>query len=252
MHHVRPFYAAVAFVLIFTTGPTLAGAEPGTAASGDDPTPSLVEQTWRVDNAAEDERIAAVGLRPRTISGQSLARAALVRSAGLYESGGAADTTRSYKNPALAFTLSFSATVLPAGVGLISASEGNGGLGVLGIWLGGLIGPSIGHFYARDTQGWWGLVIRGASTAVFITTAFWALEDDFYSDTSDDEGGEDAVQGILLFGSMIAFAGSALFDLATAHTSAQDYNEEHGLSAQVRPTYDPVTDGTGLTVRVQF
>jgi hypothetical protein len=197
------------------------------------PPQGLVTAAWRAQNAPGQADVERQALQsPATLSRRDLARSALNE----------ADTTRSYKDPQQALWLSGGGTVVPVGIGaLILSADSGSGVGLTLLAVGGILGPSLGHVYAED----WGQAIIGTlvRTALGIVTLAGLVVAAF---TSSSDGSAAFVLGGL------AFIASGVFDIVTAPDSAQDYNEEHGLSAQVRPTYDPVTDGTGLTVRVQF
>jgi hypothetical protein len=77
------------------------------------------------------------------------------------------DSTRPHKSPGTAFALSFLSTAAPIAVGV--GMNNGGGAGVF--LAGGVVGPSVGHFYAGQTvRGVVTAGLRGAGTALFINS----------------------------------------------------------------------------------
>lgn len=106
-----------------------------------------------------------------------------------------------------------------------------------------LVGPSLGHFYAGDSQqAWIGIGLRTVGGGVFLEGVASEIA------AAEKSSGPNAatVVGALIVG------GSAIYDIVTASGSAREYNEAHGLNAQVTPTVGPRGEQVGLALRVSF
>jgi hypothetical protein len=129
-----------------------------------------------------------------------------------------------YKSPGRALGYSLGGTVLLApafGAGL-------------------LIGPSFGHFYAGNgKQATYGILIRGGGAAVGLTGWGMILES------------SESAFTLMTIGLAI-IVGSAIYDIATVGQAARQYNETHGLTAQVTPTVGPRGEQVGLSLHVSF
>ena len=216
------------------------------AAAGEEP--SLIVD--RFPQVLVYSSVSSVGarLQPADIPASRRAHPLLLDGAG----GSAAnDTTRSPKSPLRAFGWSFGPTALAMGGPALLAEDQLGTVGVLTLAFGGIVGPSLGHFYAENrSQAWWGIGIRATSSAVFVGAGVWALnETDWFG---DDEDSAAAVPSALALTAFLTFAASGLFDIFNAPDSANDYNARHGLNAQVLPQYHPATEGVGLAVRISL
>ena len=115
------------------------------------------------------------------------------------------------------------------------------------LWIfGAFMGPSLGHFYAENTsQALIGIGIRlggGALGALGFGAALSAS-------LEGNSGGGGAV--LLLVGGLTGLV-SMGYDIFTADDAARDYNEAHGLNAQVAPTVGPRGEQVGLALRVSF
>jgi len=160
------------------------------------------------------------------------------------------DTTRSPKNPLFAFGLSAGTTALSMGGPVLLADDQLGAAGSLTLALGGIVGPSLGHWYAENrSRAWWGIGIRTASSAAFVGTGLWALNE---TDWFGGDDGASTLPSLLAFTAFLTFISSGLFDIFNAPDSANDYNARHGLRAQVLPQYHPTAGRAGLTLRIQL
>jgi hypothetical protein len=126
---------------------------------------------------------------------------------------------------------------------------------VLGIGL--VVGPAFGHYYANNRlQASIGTGIRGLSAGVVLVGTF-AAAGQVYTDPDIGSGSEDGEVVDQTY-ARIAAAGlgvliaSALVDIVMAPFAAQDYNQDHGLEASVRPTAGPGADQVGVALQVQF
>jgi len=209
------------------------------AAPGDSP-PIFVGSSQALVTAAEPFR-ATDALTLRRIS------ARLPDSPG---DSTAVDTTRSAKSPLQAFGWSFGPTVLAIGGPALLADDQLGTVAALTVALGGIVGPSLGHFYAENrSRAWWGIGIRATSSAVFVGAGVWALNE---IDWLGDEDSAASVPGALAFIAFLTFTASGLLDIFNAPDSANEYNARHDLRAQVLPQYHPTTGSAGLTVRLRW
>lgn len=103
-----------------------------------------------------------------------------------------------------------------------------------------LIGPSFGHFYAGNgKQAMSGILIRGGGAAVGLRGWGMLLEN------------PESAFTLMTIGLAI-IVGSAIYDIATAGEAARQYNEVHGLTAQVTPTVGPRGEQVGLSLQVSF
>jgi len=151
----------------------------------------------------------------------ALAAASLVAyapSAQAGESGNfsaAADSVPARKSGSTAFLISALSTFVPAGLGVVQASGTDGGAGGVLVFLGTLVGPSAGHFYAgKPGRALRGIGIRAAAVggmgAAFAMA--WNRSD------SNAEG--------LAYASLAIYGVSALVDIATAPGSARAHNQK--------------------------
>lgn len=103
-----------------------------------------------------------------------------------------------------------------------------------------VLGPSVGHFYAGNTQqALTGIAIRTGSAAAGGTGVLLSFETDY-------------VGPLLLATGVLVMGGSILYDTVTAWDSAQEYNELHRVRTAMVPTVNPAATQAGLTVRVTF
>lgn len=106
--------------------------------------------------------------------------------------------------------------------------------------VGAVVGPAFGHFYAGNSQqAWAGIALRTGGVGAASIGGVLAL-------------GAPRVGWGLLTGGALVVIGSALYDIVTAPGSAHEYNEPHGLSAQVASTVGPRAEQVGLSLCVSF
>jgi len=185
------------------------------------------------------------------------------------------DTIRAPKRVDLATLYGVGGTLLPVAGGTALLDRANesytpireqraGTLGMAGLAVGLLVGPSLGHFYAQNRdRAWTGMVIRG-SAIVSGTLAFWAYPVPDLSATPDRTSSvngsssgidQSAVRGILSWvmvasGAVLVFR--SFYDLASTPQSVYDYNDQPNVRAQVTPHVSPGQKAAGLTLRVHF
>lgn len=149
------------------------------------------------------------------------------------------------KSPERALAYSLGGTAGPAFLGPSLATTSTAGWreGVgWGLLIGGIfVGPSLGHFYAENNgQAWGGILIRGGSAALGL----WGNWIRIFEDSGRGKA--------LVATGALGFAGSLLYDIATAYSAAQDYNQAHGPKARVMPKVGPQGRQAGLSLQVQF
>lgn len=147
------------------------------------------------------------------------------------------------KSPKRALFYSLGATVLPTAAGM---NVGDAGAGVVLVLLGAGLGPSIGHLYAgNNDQALVGIGLRVGGGALgtlgFASALNASLE-------GQDAGGSGA---LFLVGGLTVLI-SGVYDIFTADNAAREYNEAHGLNAQMTPTVGPRGEQAGLALRVSF
>ena len=127
-----------------------------------------------------------------------------------------------------AFALSAGGTALSVGVVAIGASTGRRDVAVAGL-LSSLVTPSAGEIYAGELPTW-GMGIRIVSAGVAIAGVSEALKCPLASNSCPGVGG-------LLAASALGYASGIIYDLATAGTAVDHYNER--LRLRVTPTVIP-------------
>lgn len=160
----------------------------------------------------------------------------------------------SNKDPQKAFWLACGHTVIPIATGLsiaiIGSSNVEGSRAVLAfgsMTYGAAIGPSMGNFYARDfKRGLTGIGLRLVGAALFASGVAEAM-----ADGNDDEwNGDSRDQDALMIGGVALVAGSTLWNILSAPTSARQYNARRGLS--VSPYYIPHNRSYNVALRITF
>lgn len=154
------------------------------------------------------------------------------------------------KSPTKASNLSLGGTLLPTAAGIaVLAAEPDGAAQVAGatsLFFGLIVGPSLGHAYARNgDRCLFGIgfrtVIIGATTALIFT-----------SDDHGSIGPDEGDMGVLLFVAVMV-AVSSIWDIAAAPGSVREYNRKNGLGEySVTPTFDPVKKQVGLRVSLSI
>lgn len=132
------------------------------------------------------------------------------------------------------------------------------GFGRVAVVVGGVVGPSAGHFYVRNRgQAWNGIAVRGSASAVGAlavwrlrhTTGQVACPNTTACDAPEREI-EQVLTGVLLGVAVTTVLFRTVYDLATTWRAARRYNEAQGFS--VRPTFDVVDRRVGMTARWAF
>ena len=148
------------------------------------------------------------------------------------------------KSPILAVGLSLGGTAVPLLASAFAADTHD----KAGLWAVGLsLGPSLGNYYAENRRRVKrGLKIRGIGASITGVGMVLMLGAVF--------GGEKA-ETVALWVTGAGFgtvAGGAAYDIVTAWDSATDYNEAHGLSAELAPAVGPRGEQVGLALQVSF
>jgi hypothetical protein len=152
------------------------------------------------------------------------------------------------KSEALAFSLSLFGTLIPLSIGLF---------GVRLAFLGCLIGPSLGYFYA----GLWGRALLGigirtlAGAAIFSGAAmgFTGILAGIWAGSQKEAKKAATVGSLLALGGVILFAGSGLWDIFSVKSAVRDHNQllqEKKLS--LAPFYIPSSKTIGIQVHFSF
>lgn len=151
-------------------------------------------------------------------------------------------------SPGTAVLLSAGATVASWTV-MIAAAHDNSrateGLALTGA-LGTMIGPSLGHWYARDYLTV-GLGVRVLGAGAMLGGAATAFRDLFDFDGNRDDSGA----AVLLVGGLIAYGAGSVYDIATAGSAATRYNA-HRHQLAVAPLVNPTSGSYGLALGGQF
>lgn len=124
---------------------------------------------------------------------------------------------------------------------------------VLGIGL--VVGPAFGHYYANNRlQASIGIGLRVVAGGVAVVglagTVLVEIDEVFFDGDSDGIDGPRAKRMAGIGGGIVL--ASVLVDIVMAPFAAQDYNQDHGLEASVRPTAGPGADQVGVALQVQF
>ena len=133
------------------------------------------------------------------------------------------------KDPSTALALSLGGTLASGALVAIGAAANNGDIAAAGV-LSSLVTPSLGEWYAGKPVTL-GLGLRAASAIAFVAGADEAFKCFLADDTCHNNTTE---AGILLFGGLAGYATGTIYDIATAKSSAREYNVHH---LQLAPTY---------------
>jgi hypothetical protein len=151
-----------------------------------------------------------------------------------------------------ALRLSLFSTVAPIATGVIliaagssssSALQATGGIMMLA---GGLLGPSVGHFYAANAgQAMLGIGMRSLAFGVGTVAAYAII-------LSDDGTGFILAYVAFIGGAAVTVAW-AIYDIVDAPKSAERYNEK-SRSARIRltPIYFAAESAPGIAVQLEF
>ena len=150
------------------------------------------------------------------------------------------------KSPGRAFLYSFFGTAIPVGIGGGTALGKNelsaGALVAIG---GGVVGPSLGHFYAqRYGRAIRGIVVRGAAAGIAAGVAVSSSS----SSSEPNESGAVLFVGSALLGIVFLVA-----DIAGAPHSARVHNEKvAGARVSAAPFAGPIAGAPGVGLRLAF
>ena len=155
------------------------------------------------------------------------------------------------KNTALLYSLG--STLVPLGVGA-TFMYGNETIknktfrtGVIISGSGFLIGPGIGHLYAKNRHKFLtGILLRSVSAGVA------SLELLLWSNTSSWDSGSE-FEGFFVVVGSITFLISMVYDISTVGRSVNAYNEKlTGNNVSFIPCYDPRSGQAGITLTMSF
>lgn len=143
---------------------------------------------------------------------------------------------REVKDPGVALNKSLLYTFAPSAAGiLIMETSDTGWIDTAGgilLAYGLLYGPARGNYYAEDyIRGTIGVGIRVVSAGVLLVASYTALThtvDDIF-DHNQKPDHNYTVNNITVAASILTFTGSIIYNIATAPTSAREYNDHYGL-----------------------
>jgi hypothetical protein len=160
-----------------------------------------------------------------------------------------ADPLQDPKSPAVALQWSLYGTLLPVAAGgalLIDKPNDPEAFGLAAVVGGLVIGPALGHFYARRPGR--ALAGVGLRTALGVGVTAVVISHVLCDAAVCRLSGTDAT--ILVLGA-VGLLASAAFDIARAPASARHYNATHG-EISVIPWLSPQQSTIGLIVRASF
>jgi hypothetical protein len=140
------------------------------------------------------------------------------------------------KDPSTALALSLGGTLASGALVAIGAASNNGDIAAAGV-LSSLVTPSLGEWYAGKPVTL-GLGLRAASALVFVVGADEAFKCFLQDDTCHNNNTE---AGLLLLGGLAGYATGTIYDIATAKSTAREYNVHH---LQLAPTYMRTPSGS--------
>lgn len=152
------------------------------------------------------------------------------------------------KSEGQAVAMSLAVTVAPIVLAGVVSSGGTEEVGLC-LALGGLIaGPSMGHFYAKQTGR--GLTGIGIRTAIVVGGAF--LISSATEELDPDSRGFSAGVGIIAVGAVTLVHG--MYDIFTAPSSVRKYNESliNEVHLRLVPEVDPLNKNYGLSIVYNF
>ncbi|MBX7152314.1 hypothetical protein K1X84_11770 [bacterium] len=158
------------------------------------------------------------------------------------------------KNPTKAVNLALAHTLIPIGASIALFSIGDSNVEDLQLVTatsllvyGGLIGPSVGNFYAKDyARGGIGMGLRAAGTLMVFGHIAASMR---YANDDDATGGAPG-DGMALVGLGLV-AGSTIWNIFSARNSAETYNQHNGLTG-LSFGYDPISKKTTVGVGFKF
>lgn len=148
------------------------------------------------------------------------------------------------KSVATGLLLSVGSTVLPTVVGVMSLHrESNIALGTMLLGYGGILGPSMGNFYAGDKK-------RGM-IGTAIRLGAWLLVSGVTTGGTWDENGSTAEEKAIL-GALIVSFGTAVWNIATVPASVRQYNLQQREKFSLQPLLDPLEHAIGLNLAIRL
>jgi len=149
-------------------------------------------------------------------------------------------------SPLVAAGLSLVSTAVPIAAGFaLAGPEGSGGQVLALVGVGVTIGPGVGHAYAHNTPRLTrGALIRLAAGAIAVAGAR----------NIDPWGGtHDGNAWIVFVTGGTVCAASAVYDIASAHSSANSYNRSlSAASISFQPVYFGEEHALGLSVSLRL
>lgn len=163
------------------------------------------------------------------------------------------DAPPALKDRSTAFALSVGGTALSAGLSVAGIATGNEKLFVGGV-LSSLVTPSAGEIYAGRYLTW-GQAIRAVSAGVEIAgmvEAYRCFSAAFgFARPSCHDN--PALASALLISGMVGYSAGIIYDIATAGSAVDRYNERHHL--QITPVAGRTADAgsmVGVVIRGAF
>ncbi len=148
------------------------------------------------------------------------------------------------KSVAKGMLLSVGSTVLPTVVGVMSLHrESNIALGTMLLGSGGIMGPSMGNFYAGDKK-------RGMIGAA-VRLGAWLLVSGVTTGGTWDENGSSAEE-ITILGALIVSFGTAVWNIAIVPVSVRQYNLQQREKFSLQPMINPPEQSIGLNLAIRL
>lgn len=145
-------------------------------------------------------------------------------------------TRSNRKSVTLAYSLSFANAAVPLGLGYYLYNDVSEPLGVLLMLYGGIVGPSMGSYYANDLKvGNTATIIRGIVIGLYATSQL--------SGTNQVNRGPEVV----LYAAIASFVGTSIYNFITIPNSVNIYNRRNRFqqSFELSPSLD-IHSGTPL------
>ncbi len=159
------------------------------------------------------------------------------------------------KSEGTASLLSFTATLLPIGLGVaMVASDDQSGAGTLLIGTGLYLGPAAGYWYGgASRRGWKRVGIRFGITGAAILAIGGICSGD---NCNMDDGAALGAAMIVALGASVAIVSSAIYDIANVHRHVRNYNQglpRRRARLSLAPIASPAHGGTfGVVGQVRF
>jgi hypothetical protein len=160
----------------------------------------------------------------------------LLNSTVVAADSSSAATPKSRRTAVVYSLFSTSVPVVVGGVMMNGEHSAQLGTGIASLGL--ILGPGVGHVYARNMGRFW----SGATTRGIVLSSSIAVAAILIHDSKGESWEEGLPKAMLALGSIglgvTICTVSAIRDIATADNSADDYNKEHGFQTlTLRPTY---------------